>query len=331
MPVNIVKKYSLIPIDKLNDNLSVVMENPLDEKAIKAIEDITGCKVRRLLGVHEEIQSSIKHYYDHKLEAKESALKKEEIMVSPPSYEHKRLPAKRAGDSKITRLDTEEKRQFFRFKCNITISFPTEGTYQKSKTFDISYSGISFKSPVPIAAGSYLIIKVESFRRTSDFPIVLLAQVIRRTQVDKKNFCIGARILQTTKENINKIVNYANTHKVAAYASFDRLERRKYPRFKAKFNLWFPDKDDYSKTETIDVSLAGLSFRTRRIIKIGSYLPLQIELPKDICKYPVALLVQVTRVKPVQKDIFKIGAKIINVSENQIEELIRYVSRNAYL
>ncbi|MFH0732161.1 MAG: PilZ domain-containing protein [Candidatus Omnitrophota bacterium] len=334
VPVEIVKKYSIMPVDKLNDNLSLVMENPLDEKAIKAVEDITGCKVRRLLGTHEEIQLSIKQYYGRRIKIEEPVQEKEKTVISTVKKEQEKLPpapAQPAADANISDADTGEKRGFFRFKRSITISFPAEGSYQQSETFDISYSGLSFKSLVPISVGSYMVVQLGPFRRDSDCPIVLLVQVMRRIQIDEKAFFIGARILQTTKENINKIVNYASSHEIDAYSPFDRINRRKYPRFKTKFDLWFPDKDDYSKAETTDVGFAGISFTTKHALKVGSYLPLQMALPEDICKHPLALLVQVVRSRSVQSGIFQIGAKIINVGESEIEELIKYISRNENL
>lgn len=322
LPSAIAKKYSVMPVDKIGNNLSVVMEDPFNEEAIDAIKKHTGCEVRRLLGKTEEIASAIERYY----KADKPEIIDEEKPAEPPP---KKLPPakKETKASDINEDAASEKRQFFRFKCTIAISFPVGSSYEKSETVDISYNGVSFLSKTAMPGGSYLIIRLEPFKRAYDYPIILLVQVIRRTLIGPKLFCIGARILQTTRENIKKIVDYATSKGIPCVVPEDRIDRRKYERFKINIALWFPDRSNYAKSETIDISYAGLLFETDNVLKVGSYLPLQMELPKSVSDYPVALLVQVVRVVLVKNKIFYVGARIINVGEDQIEELIRYASR----
>ena len=63
VPVDIAEKYWLIPIDKVKNILTVAMSNPLDMKAIKELEGVTGCVVQPFVSLISDIQSAIKDYY----------------------------------------------------------------------------------------------------------------------------------------------------------------------------------------------------------------------------------------------------------------------------
>ncbi len=73
VPLDIAQKYWLIPVDKRGDALMVVMIDPLDAKAIKEVEDITGYKVMPFVGIISEIIEALELYY--KISAKEKEAK----------------------------------------------------------------------------------------------------------------------------------------------------------------------------------------------------------------------------------------------------------------
>ena len=62
VPVDIAQKYWLIPVDRRGDSLMVVMIDPLDTKATKELEDITGYKVMPFVGIISEIVEALEIY-----------------------------------------------------------------------------------------------------------------------------------------------------------------------------------------------------------------------------------------------------------------------------
>lgn len=63
IPKELAEKYCLIPLDKIEDNLTLAMANPLDRKAIQAIMTFTGCNIQAFISAPSEIKQVIQRYY----------------------------------------------------------------------------------------------------------------------------------------------------------------------------------------------------------------------------------------------------------------------------
>ena len=61
--VDLAKKYMVIPVDKLNNNLSMAMVNPLDGEAIEKVEQHTSLKVQAFVSTSSDIRKAIDKYY----------------------------------------------------------------------------------------------------------------------------------------------------------------------------------------------------------------------------------------------------------------------------
>ena len=59
IPEDFVKKYHILPIDKMGDILTVVMANPLDSKITEQIEALTKCKIEIFVTTYTEIREAI--------------------------------------------------------------------------------------------------------------------------------------------------------------------------------------------------------------------------------------------------------------------------------
>lgn len=57
------KKYLFIPVDKINDVLTVIMVDPTNEFAKEEITQATGLRVQVLVGTATEINNAIRKYY----------------------------------------------------------------------------------------------------------------------------------------------------------------------------------------------------------------------------------------------------------------------------
>jgi len=62
----VAKQYVLIPIDKIGNNLTIVMSNPLNIQAIEDVELISGCSVQTFVSTSSDIKRAIEKYYKEK-------------------------------------------------------------------------------------------------------------------------------------------------------------------------------------------------------------------------------------------------------------------------
>ena len=64
VPVDVCRKYCLMPIDKIGRSLTVAMANPLNNQAIEDVERLTSCAVQVFVSTTMDIKNSIKRYYE---------------------------------------------------------------------------------------------------------------------------------------------------------------------------------------------------------------------------------------------------------------------------
>lgn len=67
VPENVASQYCLIPVDKIANNLTVAMCNPLNIQAVEDIELLTGCIVQIFVSTSTDIRSAIQNYYKKKI------------------------------------------------------------------------------------------------------------------------------------------------------------------------------------------------------------------------------------------------------------------------
>lgn len=66
IPARVAKQYLLMPIDKIGNNLSVGMSNPLNIQAVEDVELISGCNVQIFVCTSSDIKKAIAKYYKGK-------------------------------------------------------------------------------------------------------------------------------------------------------------------------------------------------------------------------------------------------------------------------
>lgn len=63
VPIAVCERFCLIPIDKIGENLTIAMVNPLNVQAIEAVEGLSGCSVQVFVSTGTDVRSAIKKYY----------------------------------------------------------------------------------------------------------------------------------------------------------------------------------------------------------------------------------------------------------------------------
>lgn len=62
VPLNDLKKYQVLPIHQIGDKVSVVMADPQDAAALKALESVFGCKVAPAIAAPGDLQRTLQEY-----------------------------------------------------------------------------------------------------------------------------------------------------------------------------------------------------------------------------------------------------------------------------
>lgn len=63
IPERVARQYCLIIVDKIGNNLTIAMSNPLNEQAIDDVETLNGCSVQIFVSTATDIKEAIKRYY----------------------------------------------------------------------------------------------------------------------------------------------------------------------------------------------------------------------------------------------------------------------------
>ncbi len=63
VPARVARQYLLIPIDKIGNNLTLAMSNPLNVQAIEDVEMLSGCSVQTFVSTSTDIKNAIARYY----------------------------------------------------------------------------------------------------------------------------------------------------------------------------------------------------------------------------------------------------------------------------
>jgi type IV pilus assembly protein PilB len=63
VPLRVARQYMLVPIDKIGNNLTIAMSNPLNIQAVEDVEMLSGCGVQTFVATSSDIKRAIAKYY----------------------------------------------------------------------------------------------------------------------------------------------------------------------------------------------------------------------------------------------------------------------------
>jgi len=66
IPGRVARQYLLIPIDKIGNNLTITMSNPLNIQAVEDVELLSGCNVQTFVSTSSDIKRAIEKNYQDK-------------------------------------------------------------------------------------------------------------------------------------------------------------------------------------------------------------------------------------------------------------------------
>lgn len=195
VPVDIAQKYWLIPVDRRGDSVMVVMIDPLDTKAIKEVEDVTGYKVMPFVGIISEIVEALEIYY--------------KVFVGNKEPRSGKIPPFFINSKNYTGL---ERRRSVRFKSKIDIRFAVDGYFKKSYTKNVSRGGVSFESEEDLQVGSFVTIEISLPKSFMPLSIPAIAQVVRVVALENNKFEISTKTVKMAKQDLTALIEYASIH-----------------------------------------------------------------------------------------------------------------------
>jgi len=196
VPITLAEKYWILPVDKVENDLMLVMVDPFDNIAIREIEQSTGCKVKVYIGLLSEIAKKIQRLYKVNIRG----LDAEGNLISPLFI-------------KTNEYKGRERRRAVRFKARLDLKVTHDNQVAISTTQDICWDGFSFKLDHEIPVYSTVTIQLslpEPEDGKTQLPIAALAQVRRCDSLENNVFIIGAQFLKISKEDIASIIKYAS-------------------------------------------------------------------------------------------------------------------------
>lgn len=191
IPQDILEKYLVVPVFKSGNIINVVMGNPFDAKAIRAIEETTGCKVRPFVGLFSEIIATLKIF----VHMRSGGSVKYPFFVETKSY---------------TGL---ERRESVRIDAALDIEFLAEGGYKRSVTKNVSRDGFCFEAEISIPVGSIFPIMVYLPVHISPLPIKVITKVVKVIPLADNKFELRLNTIKIAKEELNKIIEFATSSK----------------------------------------------------------------------------------------------------------------------
>lgn len=168
IPLKWIKIYTLLPIDRMGNLLTVAMADPLNEGVIQMLEQITNCEIEVFISTYSELNEAIIKYFSHKLkDLKEAYLDARDLGKIKTANEFIQTK-KYAGP---------ERREYVRVNKELAMSYYFHGKTFHAETRDISYGGVAFISRVFIPLDTNLACKINL--KAGRAPIDAITNILR--------------------------------------------------------------------------------------------------------------------------------------------------------
>jgi hypothetical protein len=135
IPFKFIKIYSILPIDKLGDVLTVTMADPLNDGVIEMLKQITNLDIEVFISTYSDINHAISRYFAHRLrEIDKYVIDEEDLLkegITRPFIQ-------------TVSYSGMERRRFTRVDVELDMTFFLQGEAFKAKIKNICFIGIFF-------------------------------------------------------------------------------------------------------------------------------------------------------------------------------------------
>ena len=201
IPLKCIKIYTLMPVDKVRNLLSVAMADPLNEGVIEMLHQMTNCEIQVFISTYSEINDTIERYF------------KEQLLELKLTY----LDAGDIGKAKTANefIQTKsyfgkERREYVRIEKGLDISFYFHGTTFQKKTKDICYGGVAFYTDTFLPIDTNITCKISLYpdKPPIDVVVNILRTQLINSQPGSENYEIAGMFAFFTNEDRETLVNF---------------------------------------------------------------------------------------------------------------------------
>jgi type IV pilus assembly protein PilB len=153
IPVNIVYDYCVLPIEKNDRLLTVVMADPLNKGVIESLRQTTQCEIVVFICTRHEIKDAVEKNYGKTF--KEFDLDR---------YTNDAQLRDNIGEKSFIRTDNytgPNRRRYIRKNVEVPIEYYLYPNSIKAKTQNVSVNGMFFSSVLPLAKGSQIALNIQ--------------------------------------------------------------------------------------------------------------------------------------------------------------------------
>lgn len=161
LPYEIVNNYGVVPIDLIEDILTVAIADIPTEDVIKKIEGVTGLKVKAVMITKGDFKRYIKGAYNLSVvdKDKESSETGTATYVDTPDYRG------------------NERRRYPRLNHKLKVKYEFREELNINSSLNISRGGVLIKTKSPVPESTNIILRLELPTRHDD--IIVIARVVR--------------------------------------------------------------------------------------------------------------------------------------------------------
>jgi hypothetical protein len=189
VPPWLARKHSLIPINQVDDTLTVVMADPFDLEAHSDIKKATGCGIHPFIGIFSEIQEALHKYYHFEIRKPEPENAKKPSYISARSY---------VG---------VDRRKTIRYDAEIEAYFSTVSRYKKADIVNFSLGGVLLTSKAA-PSGSHTIVQIERSEKWDPDPMLIVGKTVRLLRHGQKHFEFAIKFEEVIHGNLQAIHRY---------------------------------------------------------------------------------------------------------------------------
>ena len=172
VPLKLIKIFSIVPLDRIGNLLTIAMADPLNEGVVEMLRNITDCDIEVLISTYSELSSVIDKYFAKQIEGIGKYAISEDELIKEGVARSFVQTAPYSG---------QERRRYRRIEMELDMEYFLYGKNFKARIKNISYVGIYFVSSSFIHVDTNILCKINIKNDCVDV-IVQIVRVERRQE-----------------------------------------------------------------------------------------------------------------------------------------------------
>jgi len=172
IPLKMMKIFSVLPVEKSANLLTVAMADPLNEGVIDVMRRVTNCDIEVLVATYGELNRAIERYFAEEIkEIDKSSITEEDLLKEEVVQVFIRTKGFTEG----------EKRKYDRINIELDMEYFFYGKIFKGRVKNISLSGIYFTCNSFMAVDTNVLCKIY----LHDEPVDVVVRVVRVQRINE--------------------------------------------------------------------------------------------------------------------------------------------------